>query len=116
VILEKKEAVIKYSPTEISPPIIAEKIDEMPSILQILFSIFRTHDMHVIPLMFISVLCSDLSLINYIFHSSSIVPKKAQKPIRFCIINIDGNNVEEENSSTNNTMAKRKRTKGHTII
>ncbi|CAG2190351.1 ATP7 [Mytilus edulis] len=29
VILEKKEAVIKYSPTEISPPIIAEKIDEM---------------------------------------------------------------------------------------
>ena len=29
VILEKKEAVIKYSPTEISPPIIAEKIDDM---------------------------------------------------------------------------------------
>jgi Cu+-exporting ATPase len=25
----KKEAVIKYSPTEISPPIIAEKIDDM---------------------------------------------------------------------------------------
>jgi hypothetical protein len=29
----------------------------------------------------------DLSPINYIFHSSSIVPKQAQKPIRFCIIN-----------------------------
>jgi hypothetical protein len=41
----------------------------------------------------------DLSLINYIFHSSSIVPKKAQKPIRFCIIHIDGNNVVEETSS-----------------
>jgi hypothetical protein len=27
VILEKKEAVIKYSPTEISPPIIAEKVN-----------------------------------------------------------------------------------------